>query len=293
MKKIIGICALVLLAATAARPAATEQRTVIRFSFASPPTTNWLPYFVAKKKGWLAAAGLDVEETWLTSDPNALRALLAKKSDLAAVGVFPPYLAILEGARIKALGSFLTRVDYEILARPNIEALKSLEGARIGTSAPGAASGEIPRLVMRHNGLDPDKARMVTIGSHEARMMAIAADKIDAAAIPTLFAAKAVKTMGLHSLASVAKEFPEMGHLYILAQEADLQDPGKRAAFEKFMRVAVIEASRYIVAHPEEAAKIMQEYLPEFDEATLTEAIKVLSANKRRKRLDQASSQQW
>jgi ABC-type nitrate/sulfonate/bicarbonate transport system substrate-binding protein len=280
MRKIFLACGLsLLIAAVIASPASTQQPTVLKFAFASPPTTNWLPYFVAKKKGWLTAAGLDVQETWMTSDPNALRALLSKQADLAAVGVFPPYSAVIEGAKIKAIGSFLTRVDYEIIARDSIKSLKDLEGARIGTSSPGAASGEIPRLVMRKNGFDPEKARVVAVGSHEARMMAIAADKIDAAAIPTLFAAKATKMPGMHSIANVAQEFPEMGHLYILAQDSDLQDPAKRAMFEKFMKT-VIDGSRFIVANPEESAKIMKEYLPEFDEALLTAAIKVLSANK-------------
>jgi ABC-type nitrate/sulfonate/bicarbonate transport system substrate-binding protein len=267
----------ILTAALPVWPAVAQQKTVIRFSFASPPTTNWLPYFVAKKKGWLDAAGLDVQETFMTSDPNALRALLSQQADLAAVGTFPPYLAVLEGAQIKAIGSFFQRIDYEILARDNIKSIKDMEGARIATSTPGAASGEIPKLVMRKHGFDPSKASVVPIGSHEARMMAIAADKVDAAAVPALYAAKASTMAGMHSLANVAEEFPQMGHFYILARSEDLAIPAKRAAFVKFLKVASVDANRYIVANPEQAAKIMMEYLPEFDEKLITDAIKSLT----------------
>lgn len=281
MKKICFALAFSILTTTlSAIPASTQQKTVIRFAFASPPTTNWLPYFVAKKKGWLEAAGLEVKETFMTADPNALRALLSGQADLAAVGTFPPYLAVLEGAKIKAIGSFFQRIDYEIVARDNIKSFKDMEGARIATSAPGAASGEIPRLVMRKHGFDPTKASTVPIGSHEARMMAVAADKVDVAAIPALYAAKASTMTGMHSLTNVATEFPMLGHFYILARDEDLKDPAKRAAFVKFMKVASVDANRYIVAHPEEAAQILREYLPEFDEKLVTDAIKTLAKNK-------------
>lgn len=281
MKKFcVALAFAILAAALPAMPVSAQQKTVIKFAFASPPTTNWLPYFVAKKKGWLEAAGLDVQETFMTSDPNALRALLSQQADLAAVGTFPPYLAVLEGAHIKAIGSFFQRIDYEIVARDKIKSIKDMEGARIATSAPGAASGEIPRLVMRKHGFDPTKATVVPIGSHEARMMAIAADKVDAAAIPALYAAKAATMSGMHSLANVAEEFPQMGHFYILARTEDLEVPAKRAAFVKFLKVATVDANRYIVANPEEAAKIMKEYLPEFDEKLITEAIKSLAKSK-------------
>ena len=270
----------ILIAAISGGPASAQQKTVIKFAFASPPTTNWLPYFVAKKKGWIAAAGLDVQETFMTTDPNALRALLSQQADLAAVGTFPPYLAVLEGAHIKAIGSFFQRIDYEIVARDSVKSIKDMEGARVATSTPGAASGEIPRLVMRKHGFDPGKTTVVPIGSHEARMMAIAADKVDVAAIPALFAAKAATMTGMHSLANVADEFPQMGHFYILARTEDLDVPAKRAAFVKFLKVATIDANRYIVANPEEAAKIMKEYLPEFDEKLIVDAIKSLTKSK-------------
>jgi ABC-type nitrate/sulfonate/bicarbonate transport system substrate-binding protein len=278
MRKLsLALASAILMSALSVMPASAQQKTVIKFSFASPPTTNWLPYFVAKKKGWLDSAGLDVQETFMTSDPNALRALLSQQADLAAVGTFPPYLAVIEGAHIKAIGSFFQRIDYEIVARDSIKTIKDMEGARIATSTPGAASGEIPKLVMRKHGFDPNKSNVVPIGSHEARMMAIAADKVDAAAIPALYAAKAATMPGMHSLASVAEEFPQMGHFYILARTEDLTVPAKRAAFVKFLKVATVDANRYIVAHPEEAAKIMREYLPEFDEKLITDAIKSLT----------------
>src|SRR5262249_51405395 len=180
---------------------------------------------------------------------------------------------------IKAIGSFFQRIDYEIVAREKIKTFKDMEGARIATSAPGAASGEIPKLVMLKHGADPSKANVVPIGSHEARMLAVAADKVDAAAIPAVYAAKAATMSGMHPLANVAAEFPLLGHFYILAQDDDLKDPAKRAAFAKFMKVASVDANRYIVSHPEEAAKIMKEYLPDFEENLIVDAVKSLTKN--------------
>src|SRR5262249_14971662 len=75
-------------------------------------------------------------------------------------------------------------------------------------------------------------------------------------------------------------EFPLLGHFYILAQDDDLRDPAKRAAFTKFMKVASVDANRYIVSHPEEAAKIMKEYLPDFDENLIVDAVKSLTKNR-------------
>ena len=100
--------------------ASGQEKMSLKVVFATPPTTYGLPHFVAKDLGWLDKAGLKVEEVWLTGDANAVRALLAGQGDIAAPGVFAVYSAITEGAKIKAIGSWQPKADYQLLANEKI-----------------------------------------------------------------------------------------------------------------------------------------------------------------------------
>lgn len=261
----------------AGRPAPGQERMSLKLVFSTPPTTAWLPHFVAKDLGWLDKAGLKVEEIWMTGDANAVRALLSGQADVSATGVFAAYTAITEGARIKAIASPQPTVDYQLLAQTKVKSLKDLMGVRVGAAGPKGLVYEIPRMVMKKDGVDPARASFLSIGGHEARMQAVLANKVDVALVGMLYAAKALReSRNVHVLTSIRHEFPGLGYVYLMVNEKDLANPEKRKVFETYVKLAVIEGSRFIVKNPDKATDIMRGRTPDLPRDLIQEVVAAL-----------------
>jgi ABC-type nitrate/sulfonate/bicarbonate transport system substrate-binding protein len=260
-------------------PAAAQEKATLKIVFPTTPTTFMLPHFVAKDQGWLDKAGLTVEEVWLVGDANAVRTVISGQADIAAPGTFAVYTALAEGARIKAIASWQPKVDYQLVARDTIKTIKELEGARIGAAGPKGLTIEIPRMVMKKHGADPNKASYVQIGGHEARLQATVANKVDAAIVSILYAAKAKEFANIRVLSSIPAEFPGLAYTYLVVRDNDLTDPAKRKTLETYLRLAVIEGSRFIMENPERAAKIMHGRTPNLKVETIQEVVHALNVN--------------
>jgi ABC-type nitrate/sulfonate/bicarbonate transport system substrate-binding protein len=261
----------------AAWPAgAGAQGTPLKLIFSTPPTTYALPHFVAKDLGWLDKAGLHVEEIWLTGGANAVRALIAGQGDLSVPGVSAVFSAIAEGARIRAIASWQPTVDYQLLAGENVKGFADLAGARIGAAGANDITTEIPRMLMKKHGVETSRTAFVAIGGHEARVQAIVAGKVDAAIVGLLYAMQAKALGRVHVLTTIREEFPGMGYVYVMANEKDLASE-KRRALETYVRLGVIEASRFIVKNPDKAAEIMHARTPALKLELIREVVGGLS----------------
>jgi ABC-type nitrate/sulfonate/bicarbonate transport system substrate-binding protein len=64
-------------------------------------------------------------------------------------------------------------------------------------------------------------------------------------------------------LGSIANDFPGLGFTFLAVADKDLADPAKRKALEAYVRVAIVEASRFIMKNPGQAAEIMHKWTPE------------------------------
>lgn len=254
-----------------------QEKLSLKLAFATPPTTAWLPHFVAKDQGWLDRAGLHVEEVWLTGDANAVRAVLSGQVDVTATGVFATYAAITEGAALKAVASMQPRVDYQLLAHQKIGSVKDLAAARVGTAGPGGLTTHIPRMVMKKHNVDPSRASFVSIGGHDARMQAVVAGKVDVAIVGMLYASRAREFPNVAILTSISEEFPSMGYVYLVAGEKELANPQKRRAIETYVKLGIIEASRFIVKNPDRAAEIMQGRTPDLKLDLIKDVVRALT----------------
>jgi NitT/TauT family transport system substrate-binding protein len=253
---------------------AAAQRTKIKVIFPTAPTPQFLPHFVAKDSGWLQRAGIDVEEVWLNSDANAMRALLAGQADLANVGAFALYSAIAEGGAVKAIASSQPVIDYVLIAREGFDSLSNLAAARIAAASIGGLTSELPRLAMLKNNVDPSRATFFTVGGHDARLQAVLAGKADAALVSPLFAEQGRKFGKLNTVLNLAREFPLLSYSYIAARNGDLRNAEKLKAIEDYVRLAVIEGSRFIMRDPEAAATILEARLGNVDRDLVLSVVK-------------------
>jgi len=262
-----------LAAGSAAAPATAQERVKLRVVFPTSPSTVILPHFVAHDQGWLKDKGLDIEETWLVGDPNALRAVLAGQGDIALLGTFPVIAAVAQGGKLKAFASWQPKVDYVIVSRPELKTMASLKDARVAAASSGGLTTELPKMVMEKHGVDHSKAQFFVVGGHDARVAAVVAGKADAALVGELFAAHGKKMPPINVLSSLAKEFPNLVYFYMVTQEKDMADPAKRRAMEIYTRYAVIEGSRFIMKNPDKAAEILKKRAPDVDLGLIREVI--------------------
>jgi NitT/TauT family transport system substrate-binding protein len=268
-----------LVAASFGGGAGAQERSNLKLVFSAPPTTFQLPHFVAVKEGFLDKAGLTVSETFVAGDSNAIRALVSGGADIATSGLLTALQAIAEGAKIKVIGAWQPKVDYQLLVRNNIKTVKDLAGTRIATASAGALTQRMPEMVMQKYNVDKSKNTFIPVGGHEARMKAVVAGKVDASVVGMLYAATAMNaSKDVHVLSSITDDFPLFGFTFLMATDKDLADPVKRAALEKFVRASIIEGSRFVQKNPDKAAEVMHGRSPDTPLDLTKEVIRKMSA---------------
>lgn len=239
--------------------AAAQTPTPFKVLFSAPPTTFQLPHFVAKDEKWFDKAGLQVSETFVAGDSNAVRGLVSGSADVASTGLMVAMQAVTEGAKIKVIGAWQPRVDYQTLVHERIKSVKDLSGSRIATASAGGLTQRIPEMLMQKYGVEIGKTNFISLGGHEARMKAVLADKVDATVVSMLYSARAVReNKSVRILGSIADDFPSLGFTFLIAMEKDLADPEKRKAIDAYVRWGIVEGSRFIMKNPDRAAEIMQ-----------------------------------
>jgi NitT/TauT family transport system substrate-binding protein len=251
----------------------------IRIVFPTTPTTLFLPYYVAQKKGWLE--GLTIEETYVTGDSNAIRAVLSDNADFGGgVGTFSVLSAIEAGADIKAVGSWSPLPDYNVVIAPEKgDKVSDLAGKVIASSGPGALPDQLPRILMRKYQVDPSTSRFIQVGGHPARLQAVLGGRADATLVNTVTALESIESGKVKLVARIADEFPMLGYVWNVARVSTLNDPNKAAAIQ-ILTTGGVKGSRFIAQYPDEAAAILHERVPSLDLELSKRVIKDLNRDK-------------
>jgi NitT/TauT family transport system substrate-binding protein len=262
-KRMLGGLTAILLAAcinvSGPTPVMAQER--VRIVFPTTPTTLFLPYYVAQKKGWLE--GLSIDETYVTGDSNAVRAVLSDQADIGCgVGTFSVLSAIDAGADVKAVGSWSPLPDYNVvISAGKGSAVADLAGKIIATSGPGALPDQLPRILMRKHQVDDSTSKFIQVGGHPARLQAVLGGRADATLVNTVTALDAIESGKVTLVAKIATEFPKLGYVWNVVRVGTLNDPAKAAAIQQ-LTTAGIRGSRFIMQNPDEAAAILNERVP-------------------------------
>jgi ABC-type nitrate/sulfonate/bicarbonate transport system substrate-binding protein len=266
--------ALVLLATIAFDPSAALAAK-IKMVFPGPATTLSLPYFVAQKKGWLG--DLEVEEIYVTGDANAMRVLLSGNADIGTVGTLNVLASIEAKASIRAIHSWQPIGDYSlVLATGKGTKLADLAGKTFAASGPGGLPDQLPRLVMRQYGIDESTTRFIQVGGHSARLQAVIGGRAEATLVNTVTAFKGVNDGKVTILTRLSQEFPGLGYVWNVVRMESLANPQLAAAYQTLTEIG-IRGSRYVMEHPDEAAEILHERLPDLDLAFLKSVVRDLN----------------
>lgn len=278
-RQVLESMAIGLIGLTAAGRAGAQARAKLRLVLPTPATTYQLPYLVAKDTGWYAERGLDVEEVYVGGDSTALRTVLSGSGDLALVGPPTVFHAFLEGAKIKYIGSSQPVVDYNILGSKSTPSLAAIADKTFASAGPSDLTSEIPRLMMRKQGINTDNVKFLQVGGHAARLQALEVGKVQGTMVNTLTMLIGQKNGQIKVLANVAKEFPQLGYVMYTALTSSLSDPSMYKAYETFIQGNIVGA-RMIHADPERAAQILSKRAPDLPADLVLAVVKELNANK-------------
>lgn len=274
----LALSMLVLATAGLSGNAYAQARMKLRLVLPTPPTTYQLPYLIPKDTGWFAERGLDVEEIFVNGDATALRMVLAGSADITVVGPPTVFQAVNEGAKIKYIGSPQPMVDYHILGAKSVSTLAALGDKTFASAGPSDLTTEVPRLLLRKNGINTDNVKFLQVGGHAARLQALEAGKVQGAMVNALTTMIAQRNGNVNVMANVAKEFPQLGYVMYTVQASSVADPAKVKALEIFMRGNII-GSRTIVKDPERAAQILSKRVPDLPMDLLVPVLKELNAS--------------
>jgi ABC-type nitrate/sulfonate/bicarbonate transport system substrate-binding protein len=186
MKKFI--LALCLLSIGAIEAQAQDK---IRVGLGSISLQSGLVY-IAKDRGLFAKYGLIVESIYIPGGSTNVQVLVSGNLDLSQLSGAPGVAANLEGADIVYFASLLDKLNYQLIARPEIKSTEQLKGKKFAVSRYGSSADFGMRAMLKRVGVDPVKeATILQIGDEPARIAAIKSGNVDGTVVNAPFGIEA------------------------------------------------------------------------------------------------------
>ncbi len=210
---------------TASAPAAAATSgapTHISIAYSNLIVDN-TPYWGAKEFGLYQQNGLDVDLQYIASS-NAMAALLAGQVQLAVTGGSEAINANANGSPVVVVANTTPVYATFLEARPEIKTAEDLKGKTIAITNPGASFDITTRVLLQHEGLDPDKdVTLVKTGSVANVTSALVSGQVDAGLADMPDNLK-IEAAGLHPLFDMTKlGLPAAGNV-MLTQRAYATD---------------------------------------------------------------------
>jgi ABC-type nitrate/sulfonate/bicarbonate transport system substrate-binding protein len=200
---------MVLFLHFAITPIAESATKDINFGWPSGEGWSSQPYKVAQEKGFFEKEGLRVRMITFRGTNLMLAALMSGDLDYMTILPFTAGAAA-RGVPVTIVGSVTTSSTQALIARPEIESIKSLKGKKIGINSFGSSVDYTAFAALSRSGLDPFKDVNIIMagGGNVDRILAVASGSIDATVVSSPFEFHAEK-QGLKTIVS-AKELGEL-----------------------------------------------------------------------------------
>jgi ABC-type nitrate/sulfonate/bicarbonate transport system substrate-binding protein len=208
-----GQCIVVLAMAVLFFTAWAQAQT--RTNFASSVTSESMtPMWVARERGLFKKHGLDMQYVVIPRSPLAVAALIAGEIDAGIIGAGHLINSASTGSDLVGIANFFQKLDYRLVARPEIKKLEDFRGKRVAISGPGATSHLVTMLAFQGMNLDPAQAKITLLtipGTELNRRLAMESGAIEATAlrgaIGELYANKGYNV--LYNLAATGITMPQ------------------------------------------------------------------------------------
>ena len=184
----------VVILGSSISPALSAESTAlheVKIGYTST-STSIFPIEFARRKGFLREEGLNVVMIVMRTNV-IMNALLTRGIDYGT-----PATSVIRAAAsdlpVKAVAILTGRPDYFLAARKEFKSLKDLKGKRIAIGTFGAAADIALRVVLRQDGLDPERDVIrLQMGGGDSRFAALVGGTVDATVLNFPFNLQAEK----------------------------------------------------------------------------------------------------
>ncbi len=150
-----------------------------------------LSVYVANRKGFFTAHGIDPSFVNVSSGSAAMQAMLSGSADMANVAIFEALTAVSKGEGVKYVVGAATGAIGELVVGKNVKlphesdgfpaVLQDLKGMKIGVSSKGSATYYALTYALQQAGLNPEKdVTIVPAGTLAAQLTAVQSGQLAA-----------------------------------------------------------------------------------------------------------------
>src|SRR5438874_214912 len=95
------------------------------------------PLWIAQEKGFFTKFGVNVQQVYMPGSPVMIASMASGHVHLANTGGTAALGAAAGGLDLRVIGTFTSRIPFDLVVRPNIKSPKDLWGKRIGVQVVG------------------------------------------------------------------------------------------------------------------------------------------------------------
>jgi len=140
--------------------------------------------WMACEDGYFKVNGIDAKLIYMEGGRLSIQSLIAGHTQFMEGDAVSALSAVAGGADIVLLASAKNVLPYVFAVGKEIKRIQDLKGKVVGISQIGGRAGEIARMVIKNNGLDPDKDVVyLAVGGTVSRLAALAGGRVQAAPI--------------------------------------------------------------------------------------------------------------
>lgn len=257
----IGVLA--LLAVMLTSPAASAQDLTLRAVY-NAISGVMSPIWVAADAGLFAKHGVNVDVKYLAAT-SAVQAMVGGGEEVGFVGN-QGIDAKIEGADLVYIASGLPTFVFQLYARPEIKTIADLKGKVIAVTQPAASTDYATRMVLRKNGLDPEKDVKILYAQDSINVINTVITGNAAAGINSHPNALKLKAAGMKMLVDITELKIPFLFTGMLSSPKVVRE--KNEALTRFLR-AYIEAMAVIRRDKETTVKSMGKFLKLADREAL------------------------
>ena len=252
---VLCLCASMLLAILAL-PAVAKAADTVHVANVSR-TLFSLPLWIAQRKGFMAAEGIDATSSILDSAEKINAALRSGEMQIAMGTPEAVIMDAYNGGSLRIIAGNTRKLPHFIITRPEIKTLEQLRGANVGILSEKEGSTYVVQEIARAVGLGPQDYRMTVVGGAPTRWRLLKEGKIDAGLQPFPLSYEA-EAAGFNNLGSVIPFVPEWQFTSVNADAA--WAARNRDLVVRFLR-ALQRGRDFMNSNPDETAQIAADEL--------------------------------
>ncbi len=242
--------ALLLSALATCWPAASAQAAGPKVQIFCGTDEHWVPFQVAKAKGYFADEGLDVDVTVFTTGVTAVEAFRAGRGDFVSAGDLPS-AAMWQSGNVIGLAPMSSDTDiFGIVGRKEINSPADLRGRKVATRVGSTGEFLLDRY-LASGGLGPSDVKVIDLAPPDM-VVALAHGDIDAFAWLAPFTTRAIASAQNVKLITSAKGLANNRIILSVTRSFAEQHPD---VVRKVLH-ATARAIDFVRANPVEATQI-------------------------------------